>query len=69
MPEIAKVYVFQNGMVMVFDAMGQQMPEYHGRWDEQRDRILAARTPTTRFEHDVAWAPVPGWESEEYEDD
>ena len=37
---IAAVYVFANGMVMVFDAQGQQLPQYQGTWTERRDVIL-----------------------------
>ena len=38
-PRITKVYVFGNGMVMVFDQNGQQMPDYQGRVEQVRDKI------------------------------
>lgn len=34
MSEVVNAYVFQNGMVMAFDARGQQVPEYQGPRDE-----------------------------------
>ena len=36
---IAKVIRWQNGMVMVFDEAGQQMPDYQGTWEEKREAI------------------------------
>lgn len=39
---ITNVYVFPNGMVMVFDQHGKQMPDYQGRSDEVIPRIRAA---------------------------
>ena len=38
---ITSVYAFGNGMCMVFDQHGQQMPEYQGRTEEMRERIRA----------------------------
>jgi hypothetical protein len=32
--KVASAYVFANGMVMAFDADGQQAPEYQGPKDE-----------------------------------
>lgn len=40
MKKINKVYVFTNGMCMVFDKDGEQIPEYQGRWEEVSDSIL-----------------------------
>ena len=37
---IKKVYVFQNGMVMVFNGLAMQMPEYQGRWEDMKEKIL-----------------------------
>ncbi len=39
--KIKNVYVFGNGMVMVFDQFGQQMPEYQGRDEDVRAKIRA----------------------------
>jgi hypothetical protein len=41
-PKIAAVYTFANGMCMVFDQHGQQMPEFQGRTDECLPKIRAA---------------------------
>jgi len=40
-PQIANVYHFGNGMVMVFDADGQQVPEYQGRYEDVIDKLRA----------------------------
>ncbi len=47
--EIRKVVKWQNGIVMVFDQFGQQMPGYQGRYEEVREKILAAATDKTEF--------------------
>jgi hypothetical protein len=39
-PRITNVYVFENGMCMVFDQNGKQMPEYQGEWVKVKDDIL-----------------------------
>ncbi len=41
---IASVYVFPNGMVMVFNAAGCQLPEYQGKLLDVIGRILADYT-------------------------
>ncbi len=38
---IKNVYIFQNGMVMVFDDKGQQMSDYQGCWIKMREKIIA----------------------------
>jgi hypothetical protein len=40
-PRIANVYAFGNGMCMVFDQHGHQMPDYQGRTEEMREKIRA----------------------------
>jgi len=40
---------FSNGMVMVFDENGEQMPEYQGRYEEVKDKILADAPQGARF--------------------
>lgn len=47
---ITTVIEWQNGMVMVFDQHGQQMPEYQGRAAEVREKILAA-APNVEWKH------------------
>lgn len=39
--KITNVYAFTNGMVIVFDQYGKQMPEYQGRYEEVIDKIRA----------------------------
>ncbi len=39
-PRISNVYRWQNGMVMVFDQYGNQMPKYQGKWSECSEAIL-----------------------------
>ena len=39
----------QNGMVMVFDKKGEQIPEYQGRYEEVKESILKDAPPDTRF--------------------
>lgn len=41
MKKIARVIKWGNGMIMVFDEDGIQMPEYQGRYAEVKERILA----------------------------
>ncbi len=38
---ITHVIIWQNGMVMVFDQYGEQMPEYQGRQEEMIPKIRA----------------------------
>lgn len=40
---------WQNGMVMVFDNKGKQMPDFQGPIEEVRDRILRHATAETLF--------------------
>ena len=36
---IENVVRWENGMVMVFDQYGQQMPDYQGKWEEMCEAI------------------------------
>lgn len=36
---VTEVILWQNGMVMVFDQFGDQMPDYQGKVDDVRDNI------------------------------
>lgn len=38
-PQITHVYEFSNGMVMVFDQHGQQMPEFQGPKEDVEQAI------------------------------
>jgi hypothetical protein len=46
---IEHVYRFANGLVMVFDEDGEQIPEYQGRWTEKREEILRDAQAWTEF--------------------
>lgn len=50
---ISEAIRFQNGIVMVFDEKGEQMPEFQGRYEEVRAKILARAPKSTRFFHGV----------------
>jgi hypothetical protein len=39
---INRVVRWDNGMVMVFDEYGEQMPEFQGEYSQVIDKILAA---------------------------
>lgn len=41
-PKITTVYSFTNGMTMVFDQFGKQMPEYQGKTEEVLPKIKAS---------------------------
>ena len=58
-PRITNVYLWQNGLVMVFDQYGQQMPEYQGPLEEVEEKIMAAyRGPW----HGGNWPARQVWE-------
>ena len=40
--KITNVYHWANGMTMVFDQFGEQMPEYQGPTAEMRQKLEAA---------------------------
>ncbi len=42
MGKIASVHIFLNGMAMVFDGSGNQLPEFQGPWNEKKEAILNA---------------------------
>lgn len=49
---ISEVIRFQdNDMVLVFDENGEQMPEYQGRYQEVRVKILARAPKEAKFCH------------------
>lgn len=48
-PPIDIVVRCQNGVVMVFDSKGNQIPEYQGQWSEMKTKIMDAITLKTRF--------------------
>jgi len=46
---IRTVIILQNGMVMVFDGEGEQMPEYQGQYERMREDILSDAPPEAVF--------------------
>ena len=50
---IKEVIKFQNGMVMVFDEKGEQIPAYQGRYQEVRAKILARAPGGAKFFHGI----------------
>jgi hypothetical protein len=55
---ISDVYLWQNGMVMVFDLDGRQMIDYQGPIEEFREKILRDAPPWARF-YSGSWRDVP----------
>jgi hypothetical protein len=59
---IRHVYIFDNGMVGVFDRRGEQMGCYQGPWEVRREKMLADAPPEREFFRTVGsgWgAPHP----------
>lgn len=52
---ISNVIRWENGMVMVFDERGEQIPEYQGRWDEMKDAILRDKPVNVEVEGPRRW--------------
>ena len=56
-----------NDMVMVFDAEGEQMPEYQGQYEDVREGILRDAPAGTVFNHwfgcslEPSDVPVKDW--------
>lgn len=48
---IKNVIKAQSGMVLVFDDRGEQIPEYQGRYEKVRLRILKDAPPSAVFSH------------------
>jgi len=46
---IATVYLWQNGMVRVYDNLGKPIPEYEGKYENVKDKILRDAPPETIF--------------------
>jgi len=47
-----RVYVFPNGMCMVFDNEGEQIPELQGKYEDKRHEIAKVQTEGTEFIYD-----------------
>ena len=48
---IKTVMKSEEGMVLVFDGAGEQLPEYQGDYAQVRERILAEAPPGAEFYH------------------
>ena len=48
---IKTVFKWENGMVMVFDKKGEQIPEYQGQYQEVKGSILKDAPPEAVFSH------------------
>lgn len=48
---IKTVFKFKNGMVMVFDKKGEQIPEYQDQYEEVKEKILNDAPPDAAFSH------------------
>ena len=48
---IARVIKTGNDMVMAFDTSGRELPEFQGPYDLVRERVLAAASADTVFQH------------------
>ena len=50
-PVIKNAIRAQNGMVLVFDSKGEQIPEYQGQYEEVKPLILKDAPPSAVFSH------------------
>ena len=48
---IKAVFRCQNGMVMVFDKKGEQIPKYQGQYEDIKEGILKDAPPDAVFSH------------------
>jgi hypothetical protein len=64
---IRTVIRLKNNMVMVFDAEGEQVPDYQGQYEDVKDRILRDASAGTAFNHWFGYelepkaAPAENW--------
>jgi hypothetical protein len=56
---IKTVIRLRNNLVMVFDAEGEQIPEYQGQYEDVKERILKDAATGTVFNHWFGHAPEP----------
>ena len=55
----------QNEMVMVFDAEGEQIPEYQGQYEDVKKIILRDAPPHAVFTHCLNPTDIPKFVSKE----
>ncbi len=53
--EIANVYYWQNGMAIVSDQFGEQMPKYQGLTTEVKDKIEKDAPKAAMFRRNASW--------------
>ena len=56
---IKTVIKLRNNMVMVFDAEGEQIPEYQGQYEDVKERILRDAPAGTVFNHRFGYSLEP----------
>ncbi len=56
---IKTVIRLRNDMVMVFDTDGEQVPEYQGKYEDVKERILRDASMGTVFNHWFGHTPEP----------
>lgn len=56
---IKTVIKLQNSDIIVFDAEGEQIPEYQGRYQGVKEKILSDALPDTVFVHWFGYATEP----------
>lgn len=56
---IETIIRLENGMVMVFDAEGEQIPEYQGKYEEVKGSILRDAPPDAVFTHWFGYSAEP----------
>ena len=54
---IASVIRWMNGNVMVFDADGNQIPEYQGRWEDVKYKICDDMPDSVTIQGPLSWSP------------
>jgi hypothetical protein len=56
---IKTVIRLSNNVVMVFDAEGEQIPEYQGEYESVREKILSDAPEETVFNHWFGYSLKP----------
>ena len=56
---IKTVIKLRNNMVVVFDAEGEQIPEYQGQYEDVKERILRDAPDGTVFNHWFGYSLEP----------
>jgi hypothetical protein len=57
---IMAVYIFDppHLMTMVFDQLGEQMPDYQGPWEEVKARVLLDKPDSVQIVDNLRWAGI-----------